>query len=336
MKAIVFTEYGSPDVLHLTEIEKPIPKDNDVLIKIHAVNVNYGDTIARNFKTVTPRKFNMPSFLWLPARLAFGFRKPRKAIQILGNEFAGEIEAIGAKVTRFMVGDRVFGYRGPSFGATAEYLLMRETGVLALKPTNMNDEEASTIPYGAVVALKILKKVNLQRGQKVLINGASGGIGSYAVQITKSLGAEVTGVCGTPRMDFVKAIGADKVIDYTQADFTKNGEAYDLIFDVLGKSSFAQVKNSLKENGCLLLASFKIPHILQGLRTAFVGNKRVICAMVEAKPQDLLEVKEMIEAGKIKTVIDRCYPLEQTAEAHRYSESGEKKGPVVITVIPSH
>jgi NADPH:quinone reductase-like Zn-dependent oxidoreductase len=209
---------------------------------------------------------------------------------------------------------------------------MRESGVLAHKPANLSYEEAATIPYGAMVALKILAKVTIQAGQKVLVNGASGGIGSYAVQIAKSLGAEVTGVCGTPRLDFVKSIGADHVIDYTREDFTHNGKTYDLILDVLGKTSFSKIKNSLNENGCLLLASFKTPHILQGLCTSFIGNKRVICALVEGKTKDLEEIKGLVEAGKLTVVVDRCYPLEQTAEAHRYIEQGQKRGPVVITM----
>jgi NADPH:quinone reductase-like Zn-dependent oxidoreductase len=328
MKAIVYTEYGSPEVLHLTEVAKPAPKDNEILIRIHATPVNFGDLLARNFKSVTPRKFNMPFFFWLPAGLVFGFSKPKK--NILGSEFAGEVEAVGAAVTRFKPGDQVFGYRGQSMGAYAEYLCTPEDGVLAIKPANMTYEEAATVPYGALTALRLLRKVNIQRGQKVLINGASGGIGAAAVQLAKYFGAEVTGVCGTPRMKFVKALGADKVIDYTKEDFTRNGETYDLIFDILGKSSFSRCKKSLKQNGIYLLASFKMRQLFQMLWTSMIGGQKVICALSSEKPEDLIFIKELVEAGKIKSIIDRRYPLEQAAEAHRYVEQGHKQGNVVI------
>ena len=331
MKAIVYTEYGSPDVLHLTEVAKPAPKDNEVLIRIHATPVNFGDLLARNFKTVTPRQFNMPIFFWLPARIAFGLNKPKK--NILGSEFAGEVEAVGAAVTRFKPGDQVFGYRGQSMGAYAEYLCMPEDGVLAIKPARLTYTEAAAMPYGAFNALNMLKKANVQPGQKVLINGASGGVGSAAVQLAKShFGAEVTGVCSTPRVEFVKSLGADKVIDYTREDFTRNGETYDAIFDILGKSSFARCQNSLKPNGIQLFVSFKTKPLLQMLWTSIRGGKRVICALLPEKAEDLRAVKELVEAGKITTVVDKCFPLEQAAEAHRYAESGHKAGSVVITI----
>ncbi|HSD85544.1 MAG TPA: NAD(P)-dependent alcohol dehydrogenase [Anaerolineae bacterium] len=330
MKAIVYTEYGSPDVLHLAEVAKPAPKDNEILIRVHATPVNFGDLLARNFKSVTPRKFNMPLLFWLPVRLAFGFNKPKK--NILGSEFAGEVEAVGAAVTHFKPGDQVFGYRGQSLGAYAEYVCMPETGTLAIKPANLTYEEAATVPYGALTALSLLKKVNLQRGQQVLINGASGGIGSAAVQLAKYFGAEVTGVCGTPRVGFVKALGADRVIDYTQEDFTRNGETYDLIFDILGKSSLARGKRSLKPNGRYLFASFKMKHLVQMLWTKIAGGPKVICALSSEKAADLAFIKELIEAGKYKAIIDKCYPLAQTAEAHRYVEAGQKHGNIVIAV----
>jgi NADPH:quinone reductase-like Zn-dependent oxidoreductase len=330
MKAIIYTEYGSPEVLHLAEVAKPAPKDNEVLIRIHATPVNFGDLLARDFKSVTPRKFNMPALLWLPVRLAFGFTKPKK--NILGSEFAGEVEAVGAAVTRFKPGDQVFGYRGQSMGAYAEYLCMPEDGVLSIKPTNMTYEEAAAVPYGALTALSLLHKVNLQPGQKALINGASGGIGSAAVQLTKYFGAEVTGVCGTRRVSFVKALGADKVIDYNKEDFTRNGETYDLIFDILGKSSLARGKRSLKPNGRYLFASFKMNHLVQMLWTKIAGGRKVICALSSEKAEDLMFIKELIEAGKFKSIIDKCYPLAQTAEAHRYVETGHRKGSVVVTI----
>ena len=210
---------------------------------------------------------------------------------------------------------------------------MPENGVMAIKPANLTYEEAAVVPYGAIMALNLLRKVNIQPGQKVLINGASGGIGSAAVQIAKHFGAEVTGVCGTPRLEFVKSLGADHVIDYTVEDFTQNGETYDLIFDILGKSSFTRCKNSLKPNGILLFASFKMKQLVQMLWTSRSGSgKKVICAIAPGSVEDLNSVKELIEAGKIKAIIDRCYPMEQAAEAHRYVEEGQKKGSVVITV----
>jgi NADPH:quinone reductase-like Zn-dependent oxidoreductase len=333
MKAIVYTEFGSPDVLHLAEVAQPTPKDHEVLIKVHAAPVNYGDLLARNFKNLPVREFNMPLPLLLPIRLYFGLRKPR--VNILGNEFAGVVEAVGAAVTRFKPGDPVYGYRGQSMGTYAQYVCMPETGSLALKPANLTYEEAANVPYGAIMATSLLRKGNIQRGQKVLINGASGGIGSAVVQLAKYYGAEVTGVCGTPRLGFVKALGADKVIDYTREDFTRNGETYDLIFDVLGKSSFARCKNSLKPSGMYLLASFKLKHLFQMGWTKFVGNKKVICAMTSEKAADLTFVKELIEAGQYKVIVDQCFPMEQAAEAHRYVESGRKAGSVVISMAYS-
>ncbi len=330
MKAIVYTEYGTPDVLHLAEVAKPAPKATEILIHVHATAVNFGDLLARNFKAVTPRQFNMPIFFWLPARFAFGFNTPRK--NVLGRELAGEVEAVGSAVTRFKPGDQVFGYRGENMGAYAEYVCMPEDATVALKPANLTYEEAATIPYGTIMALSLLRKAKILPGQKVLINGASGGIGSAAVQLAKYFGAEVTGVCGTPRLEFVKSLGADHVIDYTREDFTQNGETYDLIFDVLGKSSFSRCKSVLKPGGILLYASFKLKQLLQMAWTSRNGSQKVICALAPGNLADLLTVKELVEAGKITAIIDRCYPLEEAAEAHRYAESGHTTGSVVITV----
>ena len=330
MKAIVYTQYGSPDVLHLEEMTKPAPKDNEVLIRNHATTVNFGDLMARNFKSISPRKFNMPFFFWLPARLALGVSQPRN--HVLGSEFAGEVESVGSAVKRFKPGDQVFGYLGQSMGAYAEYFCMPEDGVLAIMPANLSYEEAAVLPYGAIMALNLLRKANIQPGQKVLIVGASGGIGSAAVQIARYLGAEVTGVCAAPGLNFVKSLGAAKVIDYTKEDCTQNGETYDLIFDVLGRSSFSRCQNSLKQNGLYLLASFKVKQLLQMLWTSRSGSKRVICSLAPGSVEDLNSVKELIEAGKIKAVIDRCFRMEQAADAHRYVEEGHKKGSVVIAV----
>lgn len=331
MKAIIYTEYGPPEVLQLKEVAKPAPGDNEILIKIHATTVNYGDVTARNFKNISPRKFNMPMPLWLPARINFGFNKPRK--NILGSEFSGEIEAVGKNVALFKNGDPVFGYRGQNMGTYAEYLCMPEKGLVTSKPVNMSYEEAAAVPYGALTALNLLRKVNIQKGQKILINGASGGIGSHAVQLAKNyFGAEVTGVCSTPRIEFVKSLGADKVIDYTREDFTRNGETYDLIFDILGRSSFSRCKKSLNENGKYLLASFKMRQLFQRIWTKMFGSMKVICTLSMEKPEDLVFIKNLVEAGKIKSIIDKHFTMNQAAEAHRYVEEGNKKGQVIITM----
>lgn len=330
MKAITYTEYGSPDVLKLREIAKPEPKDNEILIRVRATRVNYGDMLARKFGSVTTKEFNMPGILLLPARMEFGIRKPNK--YILGSEFSGVIEAVGKEVKRFKAGDTVFGYRGSSFGAYAEYLCMPESGLVTHKPANMSFEEATLIPYGALTALSHLKKINIQPGQKVLVNGASGGIGSAGVQLAKYFGAEVTGVCGTNKLKFVQALGADKVIDYTREDFTQNGEKYDLIYDILGRSSFDKSQSSLTPNGIHLYASFKMKQVIQMMQTSKSTGRKVICTFSSENLDDLNFIKELVEAGKFKTVIDKCFSLEETAEAHRYYESGKNTGNVVISV----
>ncbi len=330
MKAIVYTEYGPPDVLKLKEVEKPVPRDKEILVRVHATPVSFGDTLVRNLKDVTPKKFHMPLLFWLFAKMYFGFRKPR--ITILGSEFAGEIEAVGKDVRRFRKGDTVFGYRGARMGAYAEYLCMAENEVVAPKPANMTYEQAAAVPYGAIMALNMLRKIDLRPGYRVLVNGASGGIGPAVVQLAKShFGAHVTGVCGTPRLDYVRSLGADAVIDYSQEDFTAGNETYDLIVDILGKSPFSRVKRALTPKGRWLLVSFKTKQILQMLWTSLFGNKKVVCALSTEKAEDLVFIKGLIEAGKFTAVIDKCYPLAQAAEAHRYAASGHKKGSVVIT-----
>jgi NADPH:quinone reductase-like Zn-dependent oxidoreductase len=331
MKAIVYTEYGGPDVLHLKEVEKPFPKDNEVLIKVHAVSVNYGDMIARNFKNISPREFNMPFLFWIMARFTFGLNKPKKII--LGNTFAGKVEAVGKDVKLFKKGDDVFGCREEKMGAYAEYLCVAENSILATKPSNMNFQEASTVPYGATIALNLLRKANIQKGERVLVLGASGGIGSAAIQLAKHyFGAKVTGVCSNEGIEYVKNLGADKVIDYKKEDFTKNGETYHLIFDILGKQSFSKVKASLKQNGIYFSVSFKMKKLFQMLWTSLKKEKKVICALAVPKKDDLIFIKDLVEDGKIKSIIDKCFPLEKTAEVHRYMETGNKKGDVVITV----
>ena len=330
MKAIVYEKYGPPEVLQLKEVEKLAPKADEVLVRIHATSVNFGDIAARNFGNTSHREFFMPLPLYLVGGLQLGFSKPKNTI--LGNEFAGEIEAVGKDVTSFKPGDQVFGYPGPQMRCYAEYRCLPEDGPLGLKPANMSYEEAAVVPYSALMAIDLLRKVDIQSGQQVLINGASGGIGSGTLQLAKHFGAEVTGVCGTPRVGFVESLGADRVIDYTKENFTQNGETYDLIVDVLGKSSFSQCKKSLKEAGKYIMTSFKMRDIVDMLRTSFGGGKKAKCVILVAKPEDLDFTKELVEAGELKAVIDRRFPLERTADAHRYVESGQKRGNVVITV----
>jgi NADPH:quinone reductase-like Zn-dependent oxidoreductase len=325
MKAIVFTDYGSPDVLQLKEVAKPTPKENEILVRVHATPVNYGDLTARDF---AHSQFNMPAPLYLPARLAFGWNKPK--INILGSELAGDVEAVGKSVTKFRPGDAVFAYVGMKMGANAEYICLPESGTIAIKPVNMGYAEAATLPYGAIMAVSLLHKVKLKPGQKILINGASGGIGAMAVQLAKFYGAVVTGICGAPRLDYVKALGADKVIDYKKQDFTQNGETYDVIFDILGRSSFARCKNSLTPNGIYLLASFKSRALWDMVWTYFASPKKVVCAMADEKAENLVFVKKLVEEDKIKAILDRRFPLEQTAEAHQYIESGGRQGNVVL------
>jgi NADPH:quinone reductase-like Zn-dependent oxidoreductase len=323
MKAIVLTKYGSPDVLKLKELEKPTPKDNEILIKIYATTATGGDCEIRKFK--------IPILFWLFLRIYVGIIKPRGNF-ILGQELAGEIEAVGKNVKRFKQGDSIFGTPGMGFGAYAQYICLPENRMLALKPANMTYEQAAVIPMGGYNALHFLRKANIQSGQKALIYGASGSIGTIAVQLAKYFGAEVTGVCSTTNLELVKSLGADKVIDYTKEDFTQSDEIYDVIFDVPGKSPFSGSLSSLKKNGLYVLANPSLLDIIRGLWTSITSSKKVITEFASEKIEDLVFLKELIEKGKIKSAIDRRYPLEQTAEAHRYVENGHKKGNVVITV----
>jgi 2-desacetyl-2-hydroxyethyl bacteriochlorophyllide A dehydrogenase len=322
MKAIVCTQYGPPDVLQLTEVAKPTPKDNEVLIRIYATTVTAGDCEIRSFK--------IPLFIWLPLRLYMGLSKPRK--HILGQELAGEIEAIGKDVKLFRKGDQVFAATGFRFGAYTEYICLPEAGMLALKPANVTYEEAAAVPVGGLEALYFLRQGHIQSGHKVLILGAGGSIGTFAVQLAKSYGAEVTGVDSTGKLDMLRSIGADHVIDYTQEDFTTSGETYDVIFDVVGKTSFSRSIQSLKPNGRYLLANAGLSQMVRGRWTSMTSSKKVILGAASYKPEDLHVLKELIEAGKMHSVIDRRYPLEHIAEAHRYVDTGHKKGNVVITV----
>jgi NADPH:quinone reductase-like Zn-dependent oxidoreductase len=329
MKAIVWTKYGAPEVLQLKEVEKPAPKDNEVLIKVHASTVTAGDCEMRSLK--------FPLYLSLLIRAFVGFRKPRR-VTIPGMELAGEIEAVGEDVTLFTEGDQVFGTTGFNAGAYAEYLCMPEksedmSGFVVIKPTNMTYEEAAAVPTGGLEALHFLRdKINIHIGQKILINGAGGSIGTFGVQLAKLFGADVTAVDSMEKLDLLRSLGADRVIDYTQEDFTKSGQSYDVIFDVAGTSPFSRSIRSLNENGTYLIANPRPLKMVRGLLTSMRSRKKVISETASPKPEDLIYLKELIEAGKIKTVIDRSYPLEETAEAHRYVETGRKQGNVVITV----
>jgi 2-desacetyl-2-hydroxyethyl bacteriochlorophyllide A dehydrogenase len=329
MKAIIWTKYGPPDGLQLREIEKPTPKDNEVLIKVYAATVTAADTEFRRLK--------LPFLFSIPLRLYLGIMKPTR-ITILGTEFAGEIVSAGKDVTRYKPGDQVFGYTGLGMGTYAEYMCLPEkpsgmAGVIAKKPANMTYEEAAAVPFGGLEALHSLRKANIQSGQKVLINGAGGSIGTCAVQLAKHFGAEVTAVDHKEKLEMLRSIGADHVIDYTQEDFTKSGQTYDVIFDTIGKSSFSGSLRTLNENGTYLNAN---PGLLSKLRWRWTlkrNNKKVILWTAGYTANNLLALKELIEAGTIKAIIDRRYPLEQVAEAHRYVDTGQKKGNVVITVV---
>lgn len=321
MKAIVYTKYGPPDVLQLKEVEKPKPKDNEVLIRVYATTVTATECTFRRGKPFI-------------SRLYTGFIRPKNTK--LGEEFAGEIEAVGKEVKLFKEGDQVFG-TCTGYGSYAEYICLPEEGTtLALKPANLTYEEAAASCDGALTALPFLRDTGkIKSGQKVLINGASGSIGTFAVQLAKYFGAEVTGVCSTTNLEMVESIGADKVIDYTKEDFTKIGQTYDIIFDTVGKTSFSRCKGSLKQNGIFLEAAIEVAILPQVLLTSMMGSKKAMIAATgmrsaSERTKDLIFLKEIIEAGKIKPVLDRRYPLEQIVEAHRYVDKGHKKGNVVI------
>lgn len=321
MKAMTAEKYGSPDVLQLREVEKPVPKDNEVLIKVFATSVTTGDARIRGL--------NVPAGFGLMVRLMFGFRKPRNPV--LGIDFAGEVESVGRTAEQFKKGDPVFGSGGS--GAYAEYLTIPEGKTVVLKPDILTYEEAAAIPFGALSSLIYLRDLGkIQSGQRILINGASGCLGTYAVQLGKYYGAEVTGVCSGANVEWVRALGADHVIDYTKEDFTHQDKTYDIIFDTVGNRSFSDCKQSLKKQGRFLMAVAGFPQWLLTFRTAVTGGKKAVAGVALPSKKDLNFIKNLVEAEKIKPVIDECFPLERLAEAHSYVDQGHKKGNVVINI----
>ena len=317
MKAIVYQEYGPPEVLKLKEVTKPVPKENEIQIKIYATSVSSGDCRIRKANPFAVRFF-------------FGLLKPKR--EILGGVLAGEVVELGKYVSQFKKGDKIFGSTGVNFGAYAEYICLPETAVLAIKPDNISYEEAAAVPFGGLTSLYFLNKANLQNGHKVLIYGASGAVGTAAIQLSKNFGADVTGVCSTSNLMMIKSLGADKVIDYTTADLTKLEETYDVIFDTVGKVSFSTIKRLLKKDGKIILAASGLLEIIQGLWTSMTSSQEVISGIIVEKLENINLLKGLIEQGKLKAVIDKGYPLEQISAAHSYVEKGHKKGNVVITI----
>ncbi|MBX3050608.1 MAG: NAD(P)-dependent alcohol dehydrogenase [Caldilineaceae bacterium] len=326
MQAIVWTQYGSPDVLKLREVPKPAPKSNEILIKIHATTATTGDCEMRNLR--------FPYWIRLPMRLYLGLRKPTR-VTIPGTYLAGEVEAIGADVSRFSVGDQVFGTTLFGFGTYAEYVCVPEKGAIAPKPAAVSYEAAAPVGLGGLEALHFLTIANIQSGEKVLINGAGGSIGTYGIQIAKHFGAEVTAVDSGEKLKKLRQIGADGVIDYTQQDFSQNGQHYDVIFDIIGKSPFSASVRSLNPNGRYLIANpTGLIQVVRGKLVSRNSDRKVLFEMTSPKAKDLAFLAELMEAGKLHTVIDRCYPLAQIADAHRYVETGQKVGNVIITTSP--
>jgi 2-desacetyl-2-hydroxyethyl bacteriochlorophyllide A dehydrogenase len=329
MKAIVWTKYGSTEGLQLQDVQKPVPTDDEILIKIHATTVTAGDCEIR--------RLELPLMLSFPVRIYVGLIKPKR-IKILGQELAGEVEEVGSNVNSFEVGDQVFGTTGFGFGAYAEYICLPgepndAQGVLATKPTNLTYEEAAVVPTAGFEALHFLRKASIQPGNKVLIIGGGGSIGTFAIQLARYFGAEVTGVDSPNKLDLMRSIGANQVIDYTKDKYTNQGEIYDLIIDVVGKDSVSRRLKLLKPDGYYFLAFARPSHILLRLWVSITSNKKLKIESSSQSKEDLVFLKELIEAGELQPVIDKCYPLAQTAEAHRYSESGSKKGNVAIRII---
>lgn len=322
MKAFVFERYGSPDVLQLREVAKPVPKDDEVLIRIRATTVTSADCRIRSL--------NMPVGFGLMSRLVFGVTKPRQPI--LGSELAGNVEAVGRNVRKFAVGDAVFAMAGMMMGCHAEYKCLPESGALAHMPPNLTFEEAAALPFGGTTALDFLRRGELRNGERILINGASGAVGSAAVQLARHIGAEVTAVCSSANRALVLSLGAFRVIDYTSEDFTRNGERYDVIVDTVGTAPFSRSKASLKEDGRLLLVLAGLPDMLPMPWVAMTSRRKIIAGPATERAEDLRFLADLAQAGHFKPVIDRRYPFEQMAEAHRYVDTGRKRGNVVVTL----
>jgi NADPH:quinone reductase-like Zn-dependent oxidoreductase len=323
MKAVVYENYGSPEVLELREVAKPAPRDNEILVRVRATTVTVADSRMRGFR--------VPLAYWLPARITLGFRKPKTPV--LGTELAGEVEAVGKAVRRFKPGDPVFAstfYNG--FGAYAEYKCLPEDTVVALKPANATYAEAAAVPLGARTALHYLRKANVRRGQKVLVYGASGSVGTYAVQLAKHMGVEVTAVCSGPNLALLRALGADRVIDYTLEEFSSGGPVYDVVFEAVDKSSFAACARALKPDGVYVNISIPFPSPRMMWTRLTTRQKLILGENVPRQAEDLAFLKELVEAGKLRPVIDRVYPLERIVEAHRYVDKGHKRGNVAITL----
>ena len=317
MKAAVYTQYGPPGVLKVKEVEKPTPKQNEILLRIKATAVNSGDWRLRKADPFA-------------VRFLYGLLRPK--INILGSVFSGEVESVGETVKDFKVGDFVFGHTDLSFGSYAEYKCLPENASIALKPSNISHKEAAVIPFGGVTALHFIKKAMIKPGQKVLVVGASGAVGSSAIQLAKSFGADVTGVCSSTNVTLVKSLGANKVIDYTKEDFTKNGETYDVIFDAVNAISVSRSIKSLTKNGIMILSAAGMSEMIQGLWISMTSHKKVMTGVISHNNTDIVFIKKLVEAGKYKPVLDRTYSLEQIAEAHAYVEKGHKKGNVAVEV----
>lgn len=330
MKTVVLTDYGPPDVLRLQERPRPEPKGRRILVRVHATSVNYGDLFVRDVLRIGKGGFNMPGPLWPLVKLSLGWKQPR--VTVLGSEFSGVVEEVGPQATRFRPGDEVFGYLGQSMGAYAECVLVSEDACVAPKPAGLRHEEAATLPYGAVMALHLLRKAGLAAGQSVLVVGASGSIGAAAVQIARHAGARVDGVCGAPRAAFVRSLGAQRVFDYATEDFVGSGGCWDLVFDVLGRVPFDRCRQALSSDGVQLCASFKTPALLRS-RLPFRGaGPRLLCAMAPGSREDLLAACELVDAGALRSRPCASFPLEEAAAAHRFVEEGRAAGPVALVV----
>lgn len=326
MRAVVYERYGSPDVLEVKEVEKPTPGENEVLIKTRAATVTSGDWRARSLE--------MPAGFGIMGRLVFGMSRPRQPV--LGSELAGDIESVGKHGSKFKVGDEVFVFTGAGMGCYAEYKCMPEDGAVALKPPNLTYGEAAAMSFGGLTALGFFRRGRLQSGERVLVNGASGGVGTAAVQLARHFGAEVTGVCSTANLELVRSLGATHVIDYTREDFTANGETYDVIVDTVGTAPFSHSKGSLKEGGRLLVVLGGLGGVLQVPWVSMTSSKRVIAGPSIGRVEGMRFLAELAQRGEFKPVIDRSYPFEQIAEAHRYVDTGRKRGSVVVTLELEH